>query len=202
MILDLEKLHKKYDMKVTGVIHVGAHFGQENKIYDSLSYENRVFFEPCKRTFNVLSNNIKNWPLHNVALGSSVGTAEMFVERNNNGQSSSLLEPHLHLKQYPAIKFPERETVAVETLDRMIDNKRLFNFINMDVQGYELEVLKGGVRILNHIEYIMTEVNRSELYKSCPMVEDLDGFLQTYKFSRVETNWKGGGWGDAFYIKK
>ena len=40
-----------------------------------------------------------------------------------------------------------------------------YNFLNMDVQGYELEVLKGGTTTLEKIEYVMTEVNRAEVYK-------------------------------------
>ena len=126
----------------------------------------------------------------------------MFVERSNQGQSSSLLEPLLHLKQYPGITFPERETVTVETLDRMIDNKKLFNFINMDVQGYELEVLKGANDTLEDIDYLMCEVNKAELYKNCCMVEDIDKYLDSYNFKRVETDWIGNTWGDAFYVKQ
>jgi FkbM family methyltransferase len=201
MILNLEDLHKKYNMNVTGVIHIGAHFGKENIVYDRLNYKNRVFFEPCKNTFDTLSRNVKGWALHNVALGPKPGTAEMFVEKNNQGQSSSLLKPHLHLSQYPGITFTEKEVVTIETLDRMIDNKAMFNFINMDVQGYELEVLKGADDTLQGIDYLMCEVNNAELYKNCCMVEDIDKYLDNYKFKRVETDWMGNTWGDAFYVK-
>jgi hypothetical protein len=72
----------------------------------------------------------------------------------------------------------------------------------MDVQGYELEVLKGGQEILNNIDYIITEVNRKELYKACVLVDELDSFLENYNMIRVETDWVGDSWGDAFYIKK
>ena len=48
----------------------------------------------------------------------------------------------------------------------------------------------------------MTEVNRDEVYKNCARVEQLDEFLLTYGFERVETTWDGETWGDAFYIKK
>ena len=47
----------------------------------------------------------------------------------------------------------------------------------------------------------MSEVNRDEVYKDCPMVGDLDAFLSDYNFSRVETTWDGGTWGDALYVK-
>ena len=47
----------------------------------------------------------------------------------------------------------------------------------------------------------MSEVNRDDVYKDCPMVEDLDEYLGGYNFKRVETTWDGGTWGDALYIK-
>jgi hypothetical protein len=86
-------------------------------------------------------------------------------------------------------------------LDNFIEDKDKYNFINVDVQGYELEVFKGGSEFLNSIDYIMTEVNRAELYKGCARIEELDTFLSEYGFERVETTWDGGTWGDAFYVK-
>ena len=68
----------------------------------------------------------------------------------------------------------------------------------MDVQGYELEVLKGGEHYLNNIDYIITEVNRDEVYDGCAKIEELDAFLQKYTFIRVETTWDGKTWGMRF----
>jgi len=61
----------------------------------------------------------------------------------------------------------------------------------MDVQGFELEVLKGGENCIKNIDYIMTEVNRDEVYKDCAKVEQSDQFLDDYGFIRVETSWEG-----------
>jgi hypothetical protein len=76
-----------------------------------------------------------------------------------------------------------------------------FNFLNIDVQGFELEVLRGAAETLNYVDYILTEVNREELYEDCVLVEELDEFLDAYGFVREETSWGGGSWGDAFYVK-
>ena len=77
-----------------------------------------------------------------------------------------------------------------------------YNFIAIDVQGYELEVMRGAVDTLNNIEYIVAEVNRNELYINCAKVNELDSFLGDFGFKRVETLWAGGqDWGDALYIK-
>ena len=78
---------------------------------------------------------------------------------------------------------------------------KTFNFLHIDVQGYELEVLKGAVKCLENVYYIVVEINRSELYEFCPMISDIDRFLDN--FQRVETEWRHGreNWGDALYVR-
>ena len=48
----------------------------------------------------------------------------------------------------------------------------------------------------------MTEVNRVDVYKNCAKVDELDEFLKSFGFIRVETTWDGITWGDALYIKQ
>lgn len=203
MLLDLIKLKEQYNLDIKGVLHIGAHFGQEFEVYEELGIKNTMFFEPLPRTFEVLKKNIGDRAiLVNTALGNTIGKIEMNVENNNQGQSSSILEPGIHLKQYPHIRFTEKVEVNITKLDTFIEERASYNMINIDVQGYELEVFKGGSEFLKHIDYVMTEVNRDEVYKGCPRIEELDKFLGEYGFVRVETDWSGITWGDAFYIKK
>lgn len=202
MLLNLDNLKEKYNLNIKGVLHIGAHIGQEYKTYERLGINNVMLFEPIQTTFNRLKENVgENAILVNTALGNKEGEVEMFTETINEGQSSSVLEPDYHLVQHPSIQFNGKETVKITKLDKFIEDKEKFNFINIDVQGYELEVFKGGAEYLNTIDYIMTEVNRAELYKGCAKIEELDSYLGSYGFNRVETTWAGGTWGDAFYIK-
>ena len=203
MLLDLIKLKEKYTLNIKGILHIGAHFGQEFSIYERLGITDVMFFEPLPHTFEKLKHNVGDKAiLVNTALGNLEGEVEMNVETANQGQSSSILEPAVHLRQYPHITFNDKVKVNITKLDTFIEDHEKFNFINIDVQGYELEVFKGGSEYLNYIDYVMTEVNRDEVYKGCPRVEELDEFLGNYGFQRVETTWDGGTWGDSFYIKR
>jgi FkbM family methyltransferase len=200
MLLDLVQLKNKYNLNIKGVIHVGAHFGQEFSTYEKLGVKDVMFFEPAPNTFEVLKRHIGDKAkLVNVALGNTIGEIEMNVETANNGQSSSILNPIIHLQQYPHITFNNKIKVPITKLDTF--DLTGYNFINIDVQGYELEVFKGASEKLNDIDYIMTEVNRAEVYENCAKVEELDSFLKEYGFERVETTWDGITWGDAFYLK-
>lgn len=203
MLIDLERIVKKYNLQINGVIQIGAHFGEENNIYNNLNIKNRIFFEPLESNFNVLKYNLGDkYELYKLALGNDNKEIEMFVEEANLGQSSSILKPELHLKQYPHIVFNKKEIVQMKRLDDINIDLSKFNFINIDVQGYELEVFKGGKNTLNNIDYIMAEINRDEVYENCTKINDLIRFLKPYGFELVEENWEGITWGDGFFIKK
>jgi FkbM family methyltransferase len=202
MLLDLISLKEKYKMNIKGVAHIGAHFGEENTIYDRLNIKNRIFFEPLSSNFNTLKNNLGEvYPLYKVALGNENKKINMNVETANSGQSSSILNPKLHLTQYPHILFESTEEVDMVRLDDMDLNFDEINFINIDVQGYELEVFKGSEKTLNKIDYIMSEINRDEVYENCAKIEQLKEFLTPYGFKLVEETWVGGTWGDGLFVK-
>jgi FkbM family methyltransferase len=203
MLLDLKSLKEKYNLNITGVIHVGAHYGQENTVYNELNIQNRIFFEPLKDSFEILKSNVSEpHLLFNFALGSENKKVTMNVERNNQSQSSSILVPKLHLTQYPSIVFNETEEVNMVRLDDVNFDSSKYNFIMIDVQGYELEVFKGAEKTLSNIDYIMSEINRDELYENCARIEELEVFLGHFGFKLVEENWAGGTWGDGLFIKK
>lgn len=211
MLLDLDTIIKQYNMVITGVLHIGAHFGEEYGVYQKNGITDLIFFEPVPNTFQKLTEKLDGKAiLINKALGNTEGKISMNLETANDGQSNSILQPALHLKQYPHIKFEDTVEVDITTLDNFmgeffsnkpIDGPTKFNMINIDVQGYELEVFKGAEKTLENIDYIITEVNRDVVYHQCAFVDDLDEFLGKYNFKRVETTWDGGTWGDALYVK-
>lgn len=203
MLIKLETLIQKYGLKISGVVHVGGHHGEEYDDYIAAGIENQVWVEPCQPAFNVLAQKLlshDNILLFNCALGATECRMEMNIEIANTGQSNSLLAPKKHLNFYPSITFDKTETVIVRRMDNLDYDRSLYNFLNMDVQGYECEVLKGGTESLKSIEYIYTEVNTDELYANCATLEEMDAMLND--FTRMELSMTDAGWGDAFYIRK
>lgn len=203
MLLNFDRLVENYKCNIKGILHIGGHYGEEHSIYKKHNIKNIIYFEPSKSSFSVLKQNIGDAAiLVNKALGNENKTITLNVEKNNQGQSSSLLKPKLHLEQYPGITFTDTEEVDMIRLDDYEYDRNNFNFINIDVQGYELEVFKGASKTLKNIDYIISEVNRAEVYENCVMVEDLYNFLHDYGFEIKEVNWAGHTWGDAFFVKE
>ena len=192
-------------MDIKGIVHIGAHYGEEIQDYVEHGIQKITLFEPLSKNFDILSERMQEVNAdikgYQVALGSEKGTDTMYLS-SNEAQSSSILKPKQHLELHPDVLFEGTEDVEVDLLDNY--DLRGANFINIDVQGYELEVFKGSTKTLNQIDYIYCEVNRDEVYEGAPMVEELDEFLGEYGFVRVETKWPETyyTWGDALYIKK
>lgn len=204
MILNLSQIFTKYNISSKGVIHVGAHFGEESDTYLNLGIKNVIYFEPVKKTFEVLKSRCKNNELlFNFALGNSDCIMEMFVEDSDQLGCHSLLQPSDNYKHIP---FSDKQLVEVKKLDSL--NLDFFNYdmMNIDVQGFELEVLKGSENTLKNINYIQCEVSRNISskpmdYIEAPDISEIIKFLSERGFSMVECNWAGISWGDAFFIK-
>jgi len=202
----LESVLEKHCKDIKGVLHIGAHYGEEEPIFSALGIGNQAFFEPVLAAFVVMRLTTGGGhPYFNVALGNINGSVPMFVD-TANGQSSSILKPKMHLIHYPDVHFDKTVTAQVRRLDDMIFegllDPNLYDFMLIDVQGYELEVLRGAEEFINYnAKYIFCEVNRSQLYENGCLIEEIDAFLS--QFDRVETTpWNEYDWGDALYIRR
>ena len=204
-MLPLQEILNKYNVHPKGVIHVGAHWAEEHEDYVKCGIERYIYIEPCKEAFDVLWNKMKltAWATClNFACGATEEKMVMHVSHNNQGQSNSLLAPSLHIEQHPEIVFNDAEVVEVIPLDKLkIEN---FDFLVMDCQGYEGEVLKGATETLKHIDIVYSEINRGQTYAGNVEIEEMDELLDKNGFVRVETHWPSPNWtwGDAIFLRK
>ncbi len=206
-LLKLSHLKNKYNLTISKIAHVGAHKGQEVEEYLTVFPDVKInLFEPQTNLFNYLIDKFEdknNITLYNFALGSINDSSNMFIS-DNEGQSSSFLKPKFHLIEHPEVDFHKDNTnFQIKVLDELgIGN---IDFLNIDTQGFEMEVLKGASKILKEdVKYIILEINKKELYEGCPLVKDIDSFLKKSGFIRTDTHyWMDSySWGDAFYIKR
>jgi FkbM family methyltransferase len=203
-MLPFKEVYLKHKMNIKGVIHVGAHHGEEIPVYINNGITNIVLFEPLEENFTVVENHASSYNAnitgYQVALGNENKIVDMYLS-SNQLESSSILKPKKHLELYPDITFDGSEQVEMKRLDDY--NFTDYDLLNIDVQGYELEVLKGAQKTLQYIDYVYCEVNRGEVYENNAYIEDIDEYLSKFSFKRIETNWwLDHDWGDALYIKE
>lgn len=197
-----------------GVVHVGAHKGQERAAYKRCGFERQVWVEAHPETYKQLTENIAATPgpaadrvrAFNVACGSERGTAKMHIMAGSHGLANSLLEPAAHLELVPGVTPGGTIDVPVIPVDDLLRENGLkprdYSMLSLDVQGFELEVLKGAKGLLESgLEAVVAEVSDVELYRGNATVEQIDEFLGAYGLCRVVLNLKHRHWGDALYVK-
>jgi FkbM family methyltransferase len=192
-----------YQFTQRSLLVIGANKGEELLDPGYSRFEYVVAFEPIRYLEGDLRSNLARFSKSRVfscAAGSSNYTSFMFIA-DNNGQSSSLLEPLGHLEEAPHVKFENQLTVEVRRIDTLLDQTNCPDVWVVDVQGLELEAIRGAGNLLQSCEALYVEVNRSEVYKGCTKVKELDEYLRPYGLRRAATRWWGG-WGDAVYLRE
>jgi len=206
-MLDLAALCHRHGIAPHGIVHVGAHEGGEFATYRSMGVRDMLFIEANPAVFARLAANLAAAPgvvLANCAIVAQSGPVTLHV--TSSDQSSSILPLGRHRDYYPSIVETEAITVEGKTLDALLAELRLaperFNVLNIDIQGAEIEALRGATNLLPHIAAINLEVNFEELYEGCAQIDELDDLLAAHGFRRVATTCPHHmSWGDGFYVR-
>jgi len=204
----LAKQIQPFLKNLKGAIHVGANIGEERFWYKTCGFTKVLWFEPNKDIFPILKKNIKDFPnqvAFNIGIHDHLRKAMLHIA-NNRGQSSSLLDLGLHAQYHPDVKYIGDQEIKLTRLDYFLEDFDYvvadYNFLNVDVQGTELNVLLSMGDLLSNLDYIYLEVNTQEVYKDCALLSEIDDYLSMFSFIRIKIKMTKAYWGDAFYIKE
>ncbi|MFN5030955.1 MAG: FkbM family methyltransferase [Flavobacteriia bacterium] len=166
------------------IYDIGANKGHwaelANKI---LMPELIVCFEPMRPFFLELQNKkreIPNLESYNIGLGTQQQSIFMHVA----GDSSSIL-PLTDLQfTHFGVKHSGQQEILIDVLDSFVKQEKLISpdLIKIDVQGYELEVLKGSKEVLKNTKYLLIEISFKEFYENQASAEEIICFLSQCGF--------------------
>lgn len=214
MLIPFKQCVKIYGKPFNSVLHIGAHLGEEGKSYTDEGVKQIYWIEGNKHLLKDLFEATRLLPAKQQYFSevlSDVDGEKVTFRVTNNGQSSSILPLGTHETHYPNIKVVETREVTTARFDSFYRRNMVkielekVDFLNLDVQGAELKVLKGFGDLFSsypNIKGIYTEVNFEEVYIGAPNVSELDDYLAPFGFQRYMTSSTPYGWGDSFYIRK
>ena len=164
--------------------------------------QNKKYFEEI----NIKYPSIKFFPF---ALGSDESMQKINITENITSSSLKQVNKDDISNDIfkTALRVNDEIEIEVKRMDDIVPSSKKVSLIKIDVQGFELEVLKGGINTLKNTDLVIIEVSNHSSYKDSPRYFDIDKFMLEHNFTLFDMslNVRENGhlleW-DAFYINK
>jgi len=200
-----EGLWSRYNIRPKGILHIGANRGEEAPVYLELGVTKQIWIEANPEIFIQLKETLHGNP-HAIAFNYAIGEEDMVPVvlhvANNGGQSSSILNLGTHKKQHPDVHYVKDINITMRRIDSLLSEFVIqqYDFLNIDIQGYELHALRGMGDYLKYFKWLYLEINIGEVYEGNGDINAVDKYVGQFGFKRVETKMVGV-WGDALYVR-
>ena len=157
-------------------VDIGANIGIYTILIAGVKQSKVVALEPMEKNYEILMQNINYNNLSNIVtpMNLAIGREDIKMQFNYDGALSK-----------PTFEKSSAELVSVKKLDMIIDYAEL---IKIDVEGYESDVLKGSISVL---EDIRTNALIIEMIPNEPHEDykhDVYRVLQYYGFNAYQYN--------------
>ena len=186
-LFELEKLIKNLN-NIKTIVDIGSNKGQFSVLARSYFPNAKIYsFEPQKHTLSTQKKIFlydKHIKFFQIGLGNEKCNKKFYI--TNREDSSSFLEPEKTTNTYGVNHF---QNIKINKLENIISLNQLKEkvLIKLDVQGFELEVLKGAKKLLKNVDYIITEFSYQKIYKKQVIANSLSLFLKKNNFVKMKT---------------
>jgi FkbM family methyltransferase len=168
---------------------VGANVGQYGEKLRAGGYRGRIVsFEPLAAPFEALELRTRNdpaWNCFQLALGDRSEETTMNVYGK---ESSSLLRLNDSVAQNLRLQRRGTEGVIVKRFDHVVDELARPDdsiFVKLDVQGFELPVLRGAEHGLARVQGMEIELSLAPLYHRQALVGEVIDYLEKRGFRMI-----------------
>ena len=172
----------------TGIIHIGAHYGQEANFYNQIN-KKVIWIEAIPSVYKVLLTNLKD--LKNqiafCALLGDIQRKSVKVHLSNNDFSASSIYGLHPESGFKGVEILDEIELPMTTVDLLLSSLSYegYNHWILDVQGAELLVLKGATKTLQYCQSIIVEVSSRPTYIGGVFFSELKAFLESQGFTAL-----------------
>lgn len=169
------------------IIDVGANEGQFASLARrAFPHAKIIAFEPIPACFNILKQNFRNdsnFEAFNVALGNE-NQEKQFHLTDYSATSSFLPLSPKHKKDILATGNERMITVSERTFEEVCGLEKMADpcLLKIDVQGYEMEVLRNNESLVKKAHTILVETSYTNIYEGQSLFADVFLFLHERGF--------------------
>lgn len=200
VVAGVEHTRALWGLNCRTVVDIGANRGQFALVSRRCFPNARIvsfepLTEPAKR-FIIVFQKDPGVILHQSAIGPRTGEATLHVAATDDSSSLLPISP-LQERLFPKTGEIRTELVNVGLLSEFITPEEIVSpaLLKLDVQGYELEALRGCEVLLSRFSYIYIECSFVELYTGQALVNDIIDRLR-------ELEWRLNGIYNIIYDRK
>lgn len=206
-LIDLEQVVKEKGLNVRGVIHVGAHYAEEQPVYDAIGSKSTLWIEANSELVHKIAKQFdKRTDVNVLEAVVSDKKGEAVFQIHNDTHTSSILDMDFIAESHPELEVVKKVVVQTTSLDELFEDYRIdikqFNFLTLDIQGVEYEALLGFTGGLKHIDYVYVEVETKNLYVGGMNYDKIKKFMEQNGFELVTEHIRHWFWGDCLFAKK
>jgi FkbM family methyltransferase len=159
------------------VIDVGSHHGQFAVLALSRFPSARLLcFEPLEGPRQTLEDVVqadrKRVEVFPYAAAARQGSTTMHVSESDDSSSLLPIGPR-QVTAFPGTETHTTTSIRAVRIDEAIDAVETPCLMKIDVQGSELEVLRGAEKLLASVKYLLVECSFTELYLGQPLAGEV-----------------------------
>ncbi|HEY9046535.1 MAG TPA: FkbM family methyltransferase [Ohtaekwangia sp.] len=182
---------KKYLTSSPVILEAGACDGKDTLQMATLWPKATIHsFEPVPELFEKAKERlkgVKNVKLYPYALSDKTGKIQLHLSSGLSEGSSSILSPNKHLEVHPDVKFEQTIYVNSYSIDDWAKQHHVdkIDFMWLDLQGAEFNVLQSSPKIFDTLKVLFTEVSIIETYSNVTLYPEFRKWLEDRKFRVV-----------------
>jgi FkbM family methyltransferase len=178
------KYLKEWGFQPVSVIDVGAYHGEWTQMFISIFPNSKVLMiegqnDKSPILQEVCSSFNGDVVFEIALLGAKDGEKVSFVEMETG---SSVFEESSSYNR----KYVEKEMITLDSILKRYPEFRKLDFLKLDVQGYELNVLQGASELLELTECVLMETSLIPINKGCPLFSEVIKFMTEQDFRLLD----------------
>lgn len=172
------------NFKIKTIFDVGANIGESENYFSKHFKKSNIYcFEPTKNSFENLKNNIQgnHTKCFNIGFGQEETTLTIEVYKNPELSSYNSFNESIFENEEKVV-----EQIEITTLTNFCHSNQIdtIDLLKIDTEGFDLQVLKGAIELLNKDKISLIQVEASMNHENTFHVyfTDFINFLEPYRF--------------------